>query len=271
MKCYERLVKPHLTTACLPASFDLLQFAYRPNHSTEDTISTTLHSVLTHLDHKDTYTKILYIDFSSAFNTIIPLRLMEKLVLIGLGNATCLWIIDFLPGRPQSVRVGKNTSNFITLSTGSPQGCVLSPLLFMLLIHHCAARYEGNITKFADDTTVVGLIRGNEKINVQGRSQNLEGWCHENNLLLSVDKMKEMIINFWRSRPEHIPLIISGRTVERVENHQVPRSADLAGPGLEQEHFSDHKTSPAEYALSEEAETRVSPHQNPQDFLQRCG
>lgn len=89
-KCFERLVKPHIT-ACLPASCDLLQFAYLPNRSTEDAISTTLHSVITHLDHKDTYARILYIDFNSAFNTIIPLKLMEKLLEIGLDNATCLW------------------------------------------------------------------------------------------------------------------------------------------------------------------------------------
>ncbi len=136
MKCFERLVKPHITTS-LPPSLDPLQFAYRRNRSKEDTIATTMHSILSHLDNKDTYARVLYIDFSSAFNTIVPQRLVEKLSLPGLSTAMCRWILDFLTERPQSVCVGRYSSNSIILSTGSPQGCVLRPLLFTLLTHDC--------------------------------------------------------------------------------------------------------------------------------------
>ncbi|KAK3552286.1 hypothetical protein QTP86_008550 [Hemibagrus guttatus] len=49
MKCFERLVMRHIKTQ-LPSSLDPLQFAYRPNGSTDDAITTTLHLSLTHLD-----------------------------------------------------------------------------------------------------------------------------------------------------------------------------------------------------------------------------
>ena len=144
---------------------------------------------------------------------------MEKLSLLGLDTATCLWILDFLTERPQSVRVGKSTSDSITLSTGAPQGCVLSPLLFTLLIHDCVARFEGNqIINFADDTTVVGIVNGNDESSYREEVKHLEGWCSDNNLLLNVDKTKEMIVDFRKSQPEHTPLSISGAPVERVEN-----------------------------------------------------
>ena len=71
MKCLERLVAQHIK-ACLPASFDPHQFAYRANRSTEDAIAITLHSTLSHLEHPGTYARLLFIDYSSAFNTIIP-------------------------------------------------------------------------------------------------------------------------------------------------------------------------------------------------------
>ena len=45
-----------------------------------------------------------------------------------------------LTERPQSVQVGQNTSSVITLSTGSPQGSILSPLLFTLMTHNCILR-----------------------------------------------------------------------------------------------------------------------------------
>ena len=52
MKCFERLVKPFITSF-LPDSLDPLQFAYRPNRSTADAISLTLHTALSHLDQRD--------------------------------------------------------------------------------------------------------------------------------------------------------------------------------------------------------------------------
>ncbi|KAI4903885.1 hypothetical protein NFI96_004961 [Prochilodus magdalenae] len=67
VKCFERLVMRHIKSL-LPPSLDPLQFAYRPNRSAVDAISTTLHLALTHLDYRDTYVRMLFIDFSSAFN-----------------------------------------------------------------------------------------------------------------------------------------------------------------------------------------------------------
>uniref|UniRef100_A0A9J8A6D7 Reverse transcriptase domain-containing protein n=1 Tax=Cyprinus carpio carpio TaxID=630221 RepID=A0A9J8A6D7_CYPCA len=126
MKCFERLVMHHIKSA-LPPSLDPFQFAYRSNRLTDDAISTTLRSALTHLEKKDSYVRMLFIDFSSAFNTIIPQQLIHKLVELGLNTSLCNWLLDFLTGRPQAVRVGSNTSSTITLNTGAPQGCVLSP------------------------------------------------------------------------------------------------------------------------------------------------
>ncbi|KAF7689546.1 hypothetical protein HF521_012899, partial [Silurus meridionalis] len=71
MKCFERLVMRHIKTQ-LPPSLDPMQFVYHPNRSTDGAISTTLHLALTHLDNKDSYVRMLFIDFSSAFIRIIP-------------------------------------------------------------------------------------------------------------------------------------------------------------------------------------------------------
>ena len=66
--------------------------------------------------------------------------------------------------QPQVVKVGNNISPPLILNTGAPQGCVLSPLLYFLFTHDCVAMHAFNsIIKFADDTTVVGLITNNNK------------------------------------------------------------------------------------------------------------
>ena len=49
-----------------------LQFAYRANRSVDDPVNMALHFILQHLESSGTYARILFVDFSSAFNTIIP-------------------------------------------------------------------------------------------------------------------------------------------------------------------------------------------------------
>ena len=71
MKCFERLVKSFICSL-LPPTLDPMQFAYRSNRSTDDAIALTTHTALTHLDKGNTYVRMLFIDYSSAFNTIIP-------------------------------------------------------------------------------------------------------------------------------------------------------------------------------------------------------
>ncbi|KAK3554576.1 hypothetical protein QTP70_025531 [Hemibagrus guttatus] len=58
--------------------------------------------------------RMLFIDFNSAFNTIIPQHLIENLSLLGTNTSLCNWILDFLTGRPQSVRIGNSFSSTTT-------------------------------------------------------------------------------------------------------------------------------------------------------------
>lgn len=121
MKCFEKLIKTFITSS-LPTTLDPLQFAYRPNRSTDDAIAHLLHSILTHLDTgKGAYVRLLFIDYSSAFNTIVPSNLASKLHDLCLCPSLCRWILNFLTGRPQVVRVGDHISSSLTLNTGPPK------------------------------------------------------------------------------------------------------------------------------------------------------
>ncbi len=96
MKVFERLLKKHICSS-IPATLDPLQFAYRPNRSTDDAISQVLHSSLTHIDSKNgNYVRLLFIDYSSAFDTIVPSKLAVKLSDLGLNTTLCDWIQDSL-------------------------------------------------------------------------------------------------------------------------------------------------------------------------------
>ncbi|KAI4876267.1 hypothetical protein NFI96_007913 [Prochilodus magdalenae] len=123
-------------------------------------------------------------------------------------------------GRPQVVRVGNSFSSTLTLSTGAPQGCVLSPLLYSLFTHDCVARHTSNtIFQFADDTTILGLITDGDETAYRDEVSALSEWCYHNNLSLNISRTKEMIVDYRKlQRGGHSPLYINGAEVERVSS-----------------------------------------------------
>ncbi|TWW53073.1 NACHT, LRR and PYD domains-containing protein 12 [Takifugu flavidus] len=180
MKSLERLILPHLKSITTPL-LDPLQFAYRANRSVDDAVNLALHSILQHLDSPGTYARILFVDFSSAFNTIRPALLQDKLSQLSVPDSLCRWITHFLTDRRQYVRLGKTVSDSVTISTGSPQGCVLPPLLFSL---HQSVK----LIKFVDDTTLIGLISNGDETAYRREVARLVSWCGHNNLQLNAQK-----------------------------------------------------------------------------------
>ena len=86
------------------------------------------------------------------------------------------------------VRVGNNTSAALILNTGAHQGYGLSHLLYSLFTH------DSNTIKFADDTTVVGLISDSDETAYREEVRDLAVWCQDNNLSFNVNKTKELIM-----------------------------------------------------------------------------
>jgi hypothetical protein len=218
MKVFERIVLSRIK-AVTDSKLDAHQFAYRANRSVDDAVALVVHNVLSHLDTQRTYARLLFVDFSSAFNTIVPEKLFQKLMVLGVDMPLCHWILDFLRDRPQTVKIGDRISGSLTLNVGAPQGCVLSPLLFSLFTNDNKSNNQSVLTiKFSDDTTLGGLIKGNDESVYRGEVARLVGWCSDNNLELNVNKTKEMIIDFRIKKPELTPLDINGEAVEMVDS-----------------------------------------------------
>ncbi|KAK3505900.1 hypothetical protein QTP70_003690 [Hemibagrus guttatus] len=88
MKSFERLVLAYLKNITGPL-LDPLQFAYRAIRSMDDAVNMGLHFILQHLDKSGTYVRLLFVDFSSAFNTIIPTLLQTKLTQLSVPSSIC--------------------------------------------------------------------------------------------------------------------------------------------------------------------------------------
>ena len=171
----------------------------------------------------------MFYDFSSAFNTIQPHLLVHKLRNMKLCPLTISWILDYLTGRPQYVRLQQSSSlglstkysDTITTNTGAPQGTVLSPFLFILYTSDCRTIHDNIIMdKYADDSSQLGKLIDDNASNFLSEINYFVDWCDRNYFLLNVPKTNEMIIDFRINSTDPPPVIIKGAEVKRVEIHK---------------------------------------------------
>ena len=76
-----------------------------------------------------------YSDFSKAFDKVPHKELLIKVDQIGVGGCFLEVLIDYLHNRRQFVRADNTSSQFLEITSGVPQGSLLGPLLFCVLIN----------------------------------------------------------------------------------------------------------------------------------------
>ena len=223
-KRMERIVCDKLTL-CVQDLLDPLQFAYRARRGVEDATLSLLHNVTHHLDSANTSVRILFMDMSSAFNTIQHHVLLQKLVDLKINTNLILWIREFLRDRPQRVFLSlKNSSvpsilsDAIILNSGAPQGCILSPVLFSLYINDIQLDNAFiSLIKYADDLALMARLK--DELSLALYHTQIQRLClclKERFLELNVTKTKELVLG--HSPNLNLDLVIINNTrVERVD------------------------------------------------------
>jgi ribonuclease P/MRP protein subunit RPP40 len=98
---------------------------------------------------------VVYLDYSKAFDKVDIGILMERMKEKGISGKIGRWILSWLSGRVQAVLANGDISISSPVTSGVPQGSVLGPLLFLIMIDSISScGISGWLSIFADDTRV---------------------------------------------------------------------------------------------------------------------
>ncbi len=162
-----------------------LQFAYRAKRSVDDAVNMGLHYVLLHLEKTGMYARILFVDFSSAFKTIIPNLILHKLTQLSVPTSVCQRITSFLTDRQQAGKI--HIQHPYDQHWSSSGLCSLSPPLFSLYTNDCTSKDPSvMLLEFAEDTTLIGLIQESDQSAYRQEVKEMAVWCSLKNLEINM-------------------------------------------------------------------------------------
>ena len=160
------------------------QTAYRKNRSTDDHLVYIAQSIENAFQEKKKVIAI-FVDLTKAFDKVWKDALLLKLLNSGIAGNMYSWIRSFLQHRTAKVRLNGHLSGSIKLKNGIPQGGVISPTLFLVMINDIAKDLTQHVprTLHADDfaawtaaeRTATATTRMQEALNTIQKWAN--DWC----------------------------------------------------------------------------------------------
>ncbi|CAL4061280.1 unnamed protein product [Meganyctiphanes norvegica] len=101
---------------------------------------------------------VAYLDFRKAFDLVSHKHLLYKMSKYGIEGQILDWVKDFLNGRTQRVVIRGTASSPRNVTSGVPQGSVLGPILFLIVINDLPLGVLSPLSLFADDSKLFSRI-----------------------------------------------------------------------------------------------------------------
>ena len=214
------------------------QFGFKSGSSTEAALHKVAHQIERRIAKKG-YVLGTFLDIEGAFDNVSFSAIAEALMKTSIDKSTTQWIINMITNRYVTIKF-KTTYRRIKIRRGCPQGGVLSPFLWNLVINDLLTYSSGNIPchlqAFADD--LISLAEGDDTSVIWHRTQktidHISSWCVSKGLKLSALKTKVVMFT-WNRKWSIRPITVDGNIIE------LSPSAKLLGVTLDSKlNFSEH-------------------------------
>jgi len=221
------------------------QYGFRRNRSTCNAVTKLVDNIRQNMD-EGKLTGALFMDLRKAFDTVNHACLLQKLPYYGITGAELEWISSYLFQRSQAVFYDGTLSETGFITHGVPQGSILGPLLFVLLINDLPLQLKHcRVLMYADNTVI---YHSNKSMQISEERVNsdadvIQQWLKENCLVLNPKKGKTEFVTFYTRKPNQQPAVIT------IENHVINQAESYEYLGIKLDnHLNFHNHFKSVYA-----------------------
>lgn len=173
------------------------QFGFRPGSSTTCALI-TLHDHITKCMENRLVAgvQVISYDFSKAFDRLQHDVIIERMMGCDIPQHMIYWFSNYLEDRLQYVRIGDSCSATREVTSGVPQGSVLGPYIFSMVMGALKIPYEDCcVVKYADDVTIsVPIYKNCGNLHVNTIHDAVKNWSSRFGLPLNSKKCKCLAI-----------------------------------------------------------------------------
>ena len=140
-------------------------------------------------------TAILAYDFSKAFDQLGHSTIIDTMINLNLPLGFIQWSLNYLSHRLQAVKIHNAISSPLPVTSGIPQGSLLGPFFFNIVIGTLRESNEDTrIIKYIDDCTFVVPLNSSDSILVTLEHDNMLQWAQRVGLKINLNKSKCLCI-----------------------------------------------------------------------------
>ena len=197
-KIFEKIVSDQLYQYAQP-HLSPVQHGFIRHRSCASNLASFLSHGWTAMQEKSQLDAV-YTDFSSAFQSVDHRMLLFKLQkMYGLEGSALEWLTSYLGRRKQRVVLNGRVSDWIPVTSGTPEGGHLSPLLFALFVNDLPCVISTNCLMFCDDVKIFHKIASSKDvIALQKDIDAVARWAADWRLGLNASKCKTFRITLKR-------------------------------------------------------------------------
>lgn len=218
-KLYERIVKNRLVHVLESENkIPLCQAGFRRGRNCMEHVIQLMEHVKRSLHNRQS-TVATFFDIKRAFDTVWHKKLLNKIAKLGISGRLYCFIENFLTERKMSVKVGSAISNTYALDMGVPQGSVVAPILFSIMLHDIESEISQPglfMSLFADDLAIwsdcsrKGFPGKNWKAKYQGHIDSVSNYMRNNGFELSTVKTQLLVFTHHGKDRKHYNFKIGG-------------------------------------------------------------
>ncbi|XP_074096374.1 uncharacterized protein LOC141525708 [Cotesia typhae] len=198
-KVFERLIANQMMNYLETNELlDKFQSGFRKHHGTQSALLKLVDDVSKAI-YDNKLTLLVLFDLTKAFDYVNPKVILKTLVELGFSYDTINWFFSYLTNRSQSVVNEQEIPvGFLETLSGVPQGSVLGPILFLLVMNSVTKRIMYSRYGLYADDTYIYIHFYPYQLQDAVRLMNIDAlavveWARENGLEVNLLKTKAML------------------------------------------------------------------------------